>query len=250
MNKVAAQLSFIREHYIDSVIGKEILPSVTQISPIDNPTAIVCDFFLRKATKSLDAACILCEASLAEDALILGRTIFELCLYLQTIASADTIEQRRHNALCFIYDGDRQRVAKVNALLELKKQGKCLSWIQDIEDINPVFETIPMPNDFVPLKNLKAMATDLGGKWECWYHFLYWSLSKLAHPSGLGSHTFIQACDQEVEAFSAITVAWTMHYFLTDLVLSLVDLEKLRPQLEECVKGAILRSKCADNSVS
>ena len=239
MAKVAPKLSFIRDHYIDAVIGKEIFPSVTSIPQMDNPIAIVCDFFLRKATKTLDAICLLCEAGFTEDALVLGRTIFELGLHLQTIASAGSIEQRRLKAQYFIYDGDRQRVAKLNELVELKKQGKCLSWIKDIEAQNPVFETITMPKDFARPKKLKDMATELGEEWECWYHFLYWSLSKLTHPSGLGSHTYIQACDQEAEASRAIDVALMMHYFLTGCVLSMLDLERLRPQLEECIKEII-----------
>ena len=36
------------------------------------------------------------------------------------------------------------------------------------------------------------MATELGGEWECWYHFLYWSVSSLTHPSGLGIHTYVK----------------------------------------------------------
>jgi hypothetical protein len=56
-----------------------------------------------------------------------------------------------------------------------------------------------MPQGFVPLKNFKTMATELGGEWECWYHSLYWSISKLTHPSGLGSYTYIQEHDEEAE---------------------------------------------------
>jgi hypothetical protein len=43
------------------------------------------------------------------------------------------------------------------------------------------------PQDFVPLKKLERMAIELGEPWECWYYFLYASLSKLVHPSGSGS---------------------------------------------------------------
>lgn len=92
------------------MIGKEIYPKVTSIPCEGNPLAVVSDFFFRKATKTFDAICVLCEVNFPEDALISGRTLFELCLYLQTIASPDSIEQRRFRAECFIYDGDRQRV--------------------------------------------------------------------------------------------------------------------------------------------
>ncbi len=245
---VTSELSFIRDRYIDSVIGKAILPSVTSIPKMDNPIVIVCDFFLRKATKTLDAICVLCEVGFAEDAQVLARTIFELGLHVQTIASADTIEQRKLKALYFIYDGDRQRVEKLKEFAKLKEQGKCLSWIKEIEAQNPVLKTITKPKDFVSPKKLKDMATDLGGEWECWYHFFYWSLSKLTHPSGLGSHTYIQDCDQEAEASIAINVALMMHYFLTSCVLSMLDLERLRSQLEECIKEKMSLSKCADDN--
>lgn len=253
MDKIAPKLSFIRDHYIDAVIGKEIFPVVTRFPHADNPIAIVSDFFLRKATKTLDAICILCEAGFAEDALVLGRTIFELSLHLQTIASASSIEQRQHKARCFIYDGDRERVAKLKRLAELRKQGKCLSWIKDIEASNPVFKTITMPKDFVRPKKIWEMASELGktesgGEWECWYFFLYWSLSNLTHPSGIGSHTYLQACDQEAETSRAMTFALTMHYFLTICVLSMLDLEGLRPQLDECVERIISLSKFSDTS--
>ncbi len=147
------KLSFIRDHYIDEVVGKEIFPQVTSIPYADNPLAVVSDYFLRKSTKTLDAMCVLCETGFAEDALILGRTIFEMAVHLRTIATPDSIEERRLRAQCFIYDGDRQRVEKLKELTKLKEQGKCLSWIADIESHNPVFETIAVPKNFVPLKN-------------------------------------------------------------------------------------------------
>jgi len=183
--------------------------------------------------------CTLCEADFGEDALVLGRTIFELSVHLRTIASPECVEQRRLKAECFIYDGDRQRVGKLKEMAELKQQGKCLSWITPIEAANPVAETIPIPKDFVRPKSLKDMATELGGEWECWYHFLYWSVSHLTHPSGLGSHTYIQDSDQEAEVSRAIAVALTMHYLLTESVLSLLDLEMLRPRLDECMRDVL-----------
>ena len=233
------KLSFIRDHYIDEVVGKEIFPQVTSIPYADNPLAVVSDYFLRKSTKTLDAMCVLCETGFAEDALILGRTIFEMAVHLRTIATPDSIEERRLRAQCFIYDGDRQRVEKLKELTKLKEQGKCLSWIADIESHNPVFETIAVPKNFVPLKNFKTMATDLGGEWECWYHFLYWSVSKLTHPSGLGSHTYMQEVDEDAEIFRSIALALTMHYFLTDTVLSLLDLNTLRTRLEAVMQNVL-----------
>jgi Family of unknown function (DUF5677) len=237
--KNIAKLAFIRDHYIDAVIGAQIYPKVTSVPYIDNPLAVVSDYFLRKATKTFDAMCVLCEVGFAEDAQVLGRTIFELCVRLHTIASADSIEQRRRKAESFIYDAERQRIEKLKELMTLKEKGKCLSWIAEIEALNPDFETVEIPDGFIPLKNPKTMATELGDPWESWYYILYWSLSKFAHPSGLGSHTYIQEHDNEAGISRAIAVGLTMHSFLTDAVLVLLDLETLRPCLEHCVENVL-----------
>jgi hypothetical protein len=236
-----AKLAFIRDHYMDGVIGKEIYPKVTSIPYENNPLAVVS--FFRKATKTLDAICVLCETNFPEDALVLGRTLYELCVHLQTVAAPDSIEQQRFRAECFIYEGDRQRVEKLKELTTLKQQGKCLSWITDIEALNPVFETIDMPANFVRPKNLKRMATELDGEWECWYHFLYWSVSSLTHPSGIGSHTYIRDVDQEAETWRGITIALTMHSLLTHTVLSLLNLETLRSRLEGCMQNVLAHTR-------
>jgi holo-[acyl-carrier protein] synthase len=236
----STKLSIIRDLYIHGVIANEILPTVTSIPHENNALAIVSSFFLRKATKTLDALCQLCEAGFAEDALVLGRTIFELGVHLGTIAAPGSVEQRQHRAECFIYDDERRRDKKVKEWKALKQQGKCLSWFSGIEAQGTVSEPAPMPSNFIQPRNLKDMATELGGEWECWYHFIYWSVSNLVHPRGLGSHTYVQDFfDQNVEVPCAIGPAVTMHYFLTGSVLSLLDLEELRPRLEECMQKVL-----------
>ena len=224
---------------INRHIGKEILPEVSSVPKTGNALAVVSHFFLYKATKTLDAICVLSECGMHEDALVLGRTILEQCLYLETIAQPGTIEEKRLRADSFIYDGDRQRGEKLKELTALKQQGKCLSWINEIEAQNPVFETIPKPQNFIPLKKLKTMATELGGEWECWYHFIYWIVSNITHPSGLGSHSYLGEADQEEEVSRAISLALTMHFFLTITVLGLLDLERFRPALEASIKHFI-----------
>jgi hypothetical protein len=125
----------------------------------------------------------------------------------------------------------------------LKKRGKCLSWITDIEAQNPIFETVPMPANFVSLKNLKDMAAEVGDEWEGWYHFLYWSVSKLTHPSGIGSHTYLIAVNQVEESSRALTVGLTMQFFLTSAVLNLSALEKFRAPLEQAMQQFIALSR-------
>jgi hypothetical protein len=235
----SAKLAFIRDVYVDQHVGTKILPKVSLVPTTNNPFAVVSYYFLFKSLKTLDAICLLSETGHSEDALILGRTIFELALHIHWIAKPDTAEGRRVRAESFIYDGDRQRVAKLDELKTLKQQGRCLSWISEIEAQNPTFETIPIPSNFIPLRNLKDMATELGGEWEGWYHFIYWSISKLTHPSGIGSHSYLQEVDQQQEVSRALTVGLTLHFFITSAVLRLLEFEDFHAPLEKAMQGFI-----------
>jgi hypothetical protein len=239
MTSNSAKLSFIRDHYIDEVIGKKLFPQVTSVPYTDNPLAVVSDHFFLKATKTLDALCVLCECGFAEDALILARTIFEQSVYLQTIALPDSVEQRQIRATSFIYDRDhRQRFERLKKWQTLKAQGKCLQFIAPIEATNPDLQTIPAPpENFVPLKNFERMAIELGESWECWYHFLYSSLSRLVHPTGSGS-SYIRDPDH-AEISQALSISVIVHYYLTDAVLTLLHLESYRPVLEKFMKEFI-----------
>jgi len=66
MDVVARQVEFIRSRYIDQVVGAAIFPAVTGIPQAGNPIGIVSDFFLRSATKTLDAICMLCETRFSD----------------------------------------------------------------------------------------------------------------------------------------------------------------------------------------
>jgi hypothetical protein len=233
MEKTHKLVDSIRSDYLDKVIGQDIYPRITGISTKDNPLAVVCVFFLRKATKSLDAICSLCEAGFHEDALVLARVIFEHGLNAQYMAAKLTLAESSNAALSFIYDGDEQRVTRLAHLMKLKSEGKCLSWISEIEASNPVqAQTMQKPANF-DKKSLEKMALDVGGEWGCWYHFLYWSVSKLTHPSGLGSHTYLE--DVDVESSGALSVALTLHYALVRAMLGMLGLESSHPDLEAAV---------------
>jgi hypothetical protein len=240
MESNSAKLSFIRDHYIDEIIGKELCPQVTSVPYTNNPLAVISDHFFRKATKTLDAICVLCELGFVEDALILGRSIFELSVHLKTIALPDSVEQRQIGATSFIYDRDhRQRAARLKKWQTLKAQGKCLQFIAPIEAQNPDLQTAAEPPDnFVPLKNFEKMATELGEPWECWYYFLYASLSRVVHPSGGGS-SYLRDPEHDEEISEALSISVIMHYYLTDTVLTLLNLEKYRPGLEQSMKDFI-----------
>jgi hypothetical protein len=86
MNSNAPKLSFIRDTYINCHLRKTILPAVSSIPKTNNPLVVIGDYFLTKATKTLDAICLLCDGGFAEDAMVLGRTILELCIHMYTIA--------------------------------------------------------------------------------------------------------------------------------------------------------------------
>lgn len=206
-----------------------------------NPGAIcqVSLFFLEKTTRHLEANCPLCRHEFGEDAQILGRTMLEHCLYLEHIAAGADTEQKRIRAESFLHYGDRQRVKRLKVLEELKAAGKCQTWIEDILASDPVQEVRPEPPGFQQLPNLKAIATRLGGEWECKYHLIYWSVSKLVHPGVLGSHTYAADPDPEVEVNRALSLAFEMHARLTCTVLALLGEITLAPRLEERVRQFI-----------
>lgn len=238
-----ATLTFIRDIYIDRHIRNIILPEVSTIPKQGNPLAIVSHYFLQKGTTTLSAICLLCENGCAQDALVLGRTIIELWIHLCYIASADTVEEKRLRAESFIYDGERERREKFKELMELKKQGKCLAWLDELEGHNAVFEAVTMPENFQPLRSLKWMATNLGGEVECWYYFAYWSISMITHPRAIGTHLYFGEFDHEEEILRALT-AVTTHVYMTYAMLDLLKLGRLRPPLEEAMKQFVaLRSQ-------
>ena len=104
----------MRDRYFDAVIGKEIGPAVKSVPYTNNPLAVVSDHFFGRATKTLDAICVLCELGFTEDAFILGRTIFEASVYLKTITLPESVQQRQVRATSFIYDRDhRQRAGRL-----------------------------------------------------------------------------------------------------------------------------------------
>lgn len=235
------KLSFIRDTYINRHLREIILPAVISIPKTTNPLAVIGDYFLQKATRTLDAICLLCDGGFAQDAMVLGRTILELCIHMHTIALPNTIEEKRQRAESVIYDAERQRGEKFKELMTLKQQGKCLLWLSGFDAYNIPFQPPIMPREFVPLKNLKTMARDLGGEIECWYNFIYWSVSKLAHPSAIGSHSYFGEFDQDEEIARAL-IAVTIHFYMTIAVLDVLELNELRPSLEKSMEEFVALS--------
>jgi hypothetical protein len=98
-----------------------------------------------------------------------------------------------------------------------------------------------MPSKFIPLKHLKTMAKEIGGEIECWYNLIYWSVSKLTHPSVIGAHSYFGEFELEEEISRAL-IAVTMHFYMTIAVLDVLDLNRLRPPLEKAMEQFVALS--------
>ena len=51
----------------------------------------------------------------------------------------------------------------------------------------------------------------------------------------------VRDAEHDKEISQALSISTTMHYYLTDAVLTLLNLENYRPILEQCMKGVIAR---------
>jgi Family of unknown function (DUF5677) len=230
-------LQLVRDRYIDAMIGQKVFPAVTSIPPESNPLAIVSSFFLQKATKTIDAVCILLETGFVEDAQILGRTIFELAVHLNWIAKPETEDERRIRATNFIYEGERRRGEKLEELDRLKASGKCVSWIENLGAIGSLEQSTEIPSGFCRPPKLKEMVTELEGEWESWYYILYFSISTLVHPMAIGSHTYFPEANDNKQNFAALIYGLGMHILITKAVLNLNDLHLLHSEFEETVSA-------------
>jgi len=226
----------IREGYIRDLIRDQLLTRL-DTSPAPSEVLHVTRFFVTKATRHLEAAVTLAQAGFHEDTLMVGRAILELALHARFILSGQDDAERTFRAASFIYDGDRQRGAQHDQIQKLKAEGKCASWISGLE-AEGLFQPVrtPKPQGFTGLPSLETMANALGGEWDCFYYFVYWSASKIAHPSGLGSHSYIMDADDARETERAMALAFPMHVQMILGVLDLAGLEDLHPVLEAAVR--------------
>ncbi len=226
----------VRDGYIrDFVRGQVVGRLDTSTAPAE--VLHVTRYFVTKATRHLEAAMTLAQAGFHEDALIIGRAILELALHGRFVLAGKDDGERAFRAASFIYDGDRQRGTKHDQILKLRAEGKCGSWIAGLEAEGPLQPvTTPAPAGFKGLPSLEKMADALGGEWLSHYHLLYWSVSKLAHPSALGSHTYIADADEDRETERAMALAFPMHVQMMIGVLDLPGLDDLHPALEAAVR--------------
>ncbi len=224
-------LIFVRDNYLRRFLKGKVIPTLKQPGDYTDVRGVVLHF-VEKSTKHLGAAILLCSQSYPEDALIIGRAIMELCFYTQYIAVSTTSAERDQRASNFIYDAERQRGTRRAALKALHAQGKCVEWVDDMDSIGEFVAPPDMPPGFVQPPTLKAIAEKLGGEWECQYNTLYWSVSKLAHPSALGAHSYVGDADIESEIGSSINLAFSMHARLMQAALFLLDNDSFSTALE------------------
>jgi len=197
---------------------------VSIIAPVTQALAYVSTFILKKSTKSLKAICELCESGYYEDAQIIARSIFEDSLTLAYICSADSdrrggisIITSDEFAQLYILHGTEEQKKKRDHWKGLEEKGKCKDWIEGIKS-NSNYEDFQKRYDglrshyrypdlreqakrYLVMKNrkdcrnektwnllsIRGSAELVGDPYECDYHFLYWSISQLAHSSALGS---------------------------------------------------------------
>lgn len=228
--KDAESVRLILNEYLP-FIGLKVTPALLGANYGPWLQAVV-QFFTAKAERHLKAICVLCERGLGEDAQIIGRAIFEHRLHLAYITTPTTKAKREYRAKCFAYDGDRQRFSKAAELRELRAEGKCVEWVDALFGQEMQGPKVRKPRGFRSLPNLKAMAEAVGGGLECDYHSLYWSLSKLAHPSGLGSHTYVQAEPEGDALHEAVALAFPVHLLLTVNSLNVAKVRDLDAELE------------------
>lgn len=228
--KDTASLRLVKEEYLPFVAQK-VLPAIYAANPGPFLTAVLC-FFTLKAERHLNAICELCEAGLGEDAQIISRAIYEHRVHLAWISLPRTSAGREYRAKCFAYDGDRQRLGKAREFRKMRAAGQCPDWIVEAFEAWPTAQKIRKPRAFKSLPSLKDMATAVGGDLECEYHALYWSVSKLAHPSGLGTSTYLEAEPEGDVLHEAVAWAIPVHMQLTINSLRLAKLRDLQQELD------------------
>jgi hypothetical protein len=223
---------FIRGEYITQFVRAIALPA---LRPQGDPTSIdhISIFFIEKMTKHLEAICLLCKAEFGEDALIISRAMLEHGIYLAYIANADTMTERLARADSFVWDGDNDRKIQTAKLAGLKEKGLCLDWISDLETTSEPFAPVAnKPGNYQPLPNLARMSDSLGGTWQCLYYFIYWSVSKLVHPNGLGSHTYMGFVDPREDFNRAVSLAFPVHIYALKIALGLAGRDDLMAETE------------------
>ncbi|MGO8755254.1 MAG: DUF5677 domain-containing protein [Gallionellaceae bacterium] len=220
MAKISDLVAFAENEYLLDFINKELLPAIANASSpsVRDRLGFI---FLERTTTTLRAICALNELNFGEEAIVLARTIFEFSIRLAYIYLATTDSEKDARAKAFIARGYEDRQQRQKQIIALKAEGKCLDLIKDLEAAAPVNFQVPTEEISEAFPNEQRMAKELKEPYECDWHFLYWSVSKMAHPTAinlLGSSEIDG--DPWGDGGRALLTAFNYHYRLATIVCS------------------------------
>ena len=225
-------IPFVKDRYCQEFIIEKLIPQVDRL-PRNTALKIVAHYFLVKATKTLGAICLLSGAGYGEDAQVLSRTLFELAVNLAYFVMPDEESEREERAKAFICDDEKQQESKRMEMERLGEDRKCSDWISEMKASTQAMPAQNHSCNAKPRESLQNMVRALGEPYECYWHFLYWSLSKLAHPSGLGSYSYLQSDDEGGEIHRALAAGFDFHWRIATAAVSIFGLNSLKEILDD-----------------
>jgi len=200
-------IDFVEQEYIDNFIQGCLIPA-----PTDNSMPLMASLsrnFLQSSTSALRAICVLGKLEFGDEPLILARTIFEYSVHLAYInAGGDA------RAKAFVGKGYEEQKRRRSELSEFKNQGKCHEVVEAIDAAISQENFPDVTKDWEALPSLQNMAKELGEPYECDWYFIYWSLSKAAHPNDINTIPRNPADD----AKRALLIGFNYHYRIAQKV--------------------------------
>ena len=151
---------------------------------------------------------------------------------------------RRGLARLYIQHGEKQRKKKQKEIEELKEKDKCRQWIEDVEKGKSFSDNQESDEEYLKaylrklckkptnkrswsLISLKGMSEIVGEPYECYYHFVYWSLSNLTHPSTLGGYSYYDVSypsDEFGETGKALQISFDCYCNILSMVDKIFEL--------------------------
>lgn len=207
-------IEFVEKKYIGNFIRGCLIPASTGDSmPL---MANLSRNFLQSSTSALSAICVLGKLEFGDEPLILARTIFEYSVHHAYIhAGGDA------RAKAFVDKGYEEQKRRRNELSELKNQGKCHGMVEAIYAAISQESFPDVKEDWEALPSLQNMAKELGEPYECDWYFIYWSLSKAAHPNDINTIPRNPADD----AKRALLLGFNYHYRIAQKVCGSLEHE-------------------------
>lgn len=200
-------IEFVEQEYIDNFIRGRLIPASTGNSiPL---MASLSQNFLQSSTSALSAICVLGKLEFGDEPLILARTIFEYSVHHAYIHAGGDVR-----AKAFVGKGYEEQKRRRSELSELKDQGKCHEMVEAIDAAISQENFPDIKKDWGESTGLQKMAKELGEPYECDWYFIYWSLSKAAHPNDINTIPSNPAED----AKRALLLGFNYHYRIAQKV--------------------------------